>query len=176
MNTKDKLFQLAKRFREISKLVRDADFKLCEWSRDLRAEYPAGTAGDEAFVRWCGDELGVTDGEARFDLLPRAAAFAVAPDLATWSEIGGYRAARKLSRLPRKEQVACIGAMKASGYGVDKIMRDRGHGPKPIGTPKLAAPTNHDAEVLARFIADTLKSVPPKISAVVSRYVKEPVP
>lgn len=164
---RDRLFQLAKRYRELAKARRDLDFKLCQWARDLRREFP----NEEDFVRWCVDELGLTDGEVRFDLIPRSAAFDVAPDPATWSEIGGYKAARKLARLPRKEQVACIAAMKSTGYGVDKIMRDRGHTATPALTPAPAPAPSDDAAKLARFIAETLHHIPNDIKRIVERYV-----
>lgn len=161
----DRMFQLAKEYRDISRQRRDIDFRLCQWARKLRDEVP----NDEEFVRWCVDELGLTDGEARHDLLTRALAFSVAPDKPTWTEIGGFRAARKLATLPRKEQVACIGAMRASGYGVDKILRDRGH----AATGQTRADAHSaadDAARLARFIAESVPEAPRAIKAIVERY------
>jgi len=177
MSKQDKLFQLIKRYRDIAKSVRDAEFRQCEWARDARREFASGPIGEDEFIRWCVDELGLTDGEVRWDILLRAAAFEVAPDPKTWSEIGGYRAAQKLSRHPRKAQIECINSMRATGYGVDKTMRDLGlvkSLPGPKGGTVPATPA--DAAKLARFIAMTLKTVPADIKRIVDRYVSEEVP
>lgn len=123
---------LIKRFRALEAAQRDLDFNMSQWARDLRACFESGKPGDNAFVKWCETELSLTEGKARHDLLVRAAAADAVKDIDTWNTVGGFKTIRALTELPRKEQVACLGAVKASGYSLRTVLKERGHGPAPI--------------------------------------------
>lgn len=182
--TIDTRHKMIKVWRAIQKDQRDLDFRKSEFSRELRAHFPAGKTGDNLFHKWCLDNLGLQRNQTQ-ELLARGVAATIVPDADTWNLLGGYRNVAYVRELPRKEQVAVIEAAKKSGYAIRTIMARRGHSlpgyaPEPVvrSTGKIEKPASKpqrrgvhaDISVLARFVADSGLKLPGDIRVIVDMY------
>lgn len=172
----DKMLQFVKRWRALEAAQRDLDFRISEWARDLRSEFVAGKAGDDRFVSWCDQELGITKAQAD-GLLRRVSLLSVVPDAKTWNSFGGYEKLLPISDMPRKEQVATIEAAKASKLTIATIVRQRSK-PTPTATDSVDRPERvtaspaEDAAALAEFIDQVCPNVPRSIKRLVDRYLQ----
>jgi len=197
--TQSKTFQFQQRWRALEKSQRDLDFAKAQFARELRAEFPSGKTGDGEFIWWCETELGLTEGQVRAELLARAAAIAVVPDEKTWTQVGGFKAIRKIAEVPaRRDQVAVIEAVKASGKAVTTVLRERGLDgltpvrsvSKPVKPPVVvtirktsvlppSTPANDDgsaradAIALSQYVARTCKNIPREIMKIIAKYSRE---
>ena len=172
----DKMLHFVKRWRALEAAQRDLDFKISEFARDVRSEFPAGKVGDDRFTAWLDVELGFTKAQAD-GLLRRVSLLSVVPDVKTWNHHGGYEKLLPISDLPRKEQVATLEAAKASKLTIATIIRQRS---KPVAAPadsierpevRTASPAE-DAAALAEFIDSTCPTIPRSIKRLVDRYLQ----
>ena len=161
----DKLLELIARWRELQTAQRDLDAERSRWCQDLRAEFPAGDVGDRAFAKWLDVELGIAAGPAG-ELLDRARAAAIVPDAKTWSAIGGFRGARHLIGLSKKDQVAVVDQAKAEARAISSVIRERGLGPE-----RPARPNVPDVVVLAEYVV-SLDGVPKRVREIAERYAR----
>lgn len=115
-----------KEWRQLAADRKSLDYREARWCYNLRAEFPSGDAGDKAFFHWLDTELCVPPKE-REAQLDKARAFKIVPDQATWDAQGANAAVklRPLVRMPKKEQVAILGASKVEGKSVDKVILER---------------------------------------------------
>lgn len=115
-----------KEWRALAAERKSLDYREARWCYNLRAEYPAGDAGDKSFMHWLNTELAMPPKEQEAQL-DKARAFKIVPDQATWDAQGANAAVklRPLVRMPAKERVAILGASKVEGKSVDKVIRER---------------------------------------------------
>ncbi len=178
--TNGEVHAFIKLWRAIERDQRELDFRKSTFSKDLRAKFSAGKAGDNSFRKWCEDHLGLKFNQSE-ELLARGIAVTIIPDVGTWNEMGGYDAIGKMRDLPKKEQIACVNAAKASNYTLKTVLKQRGHGytapTTPITTRKPGKPARSaaeiDVEILAAYVARTCKNMPRHIEKLVSRYLVE---
>ena len=186
---KDKTFQFQQRWVELEKKQANLDFERSVLAKDIRAEFPAGELGDQAFINWCDIELNLPAAGAK-ELLTRATAVQIVPDAKTWNQVGGYRSIRHLQDLPKREQVNVLESAKSTGRAILNIVKERGLGPK---LPELAPPpprpttpyrpplreVDHDSDAsqeyrdcvaLVKYLAKNGKNLPREILAIMARY------
>jgi len=180
----DARHKLIKVWRQIQKDQRDLDFRKSEFSKELRAHFAAGKAGDEMFHRWCLDNLGLQRNQTQ-ELLARGIAATIVTDADAWNMLNGYKSIAYVRELPRKEQIAVIEAAKKSGYSIRTIMAKRGHtlpgyAPVPVKksdnpiTPSATKPQRRgvyaDITALANFVAGLSVKVPADIRVIADMY------
>ncbi len=199
-NLKDKLFELAQRWRALSSELKDLDFKQSQWAHDARAVF----VNDETFSRWCVDDLGMKTAQV-VEMLGRATAFSIVPDKTAWKKIGDWRQIRNVAEEVRdkKQQVEVLEAAKASGKQINAVLKERGFWPKsrpdsansgglspvqPTSSRDVlvnqhgaikpnteAADPRSDARILAMFLSanrDKVK-IPSHVDRVIKRYVPQ---
>jgi hypothetical protein len=172
-----KMIQFVKRWRELESKAKDLDYQRSVLARDIRAEFPKGSDGDEAFTKWCEVELGLFVAAA-CELLTRARAIEVCADESTYARVGGFKAVRHVITLNKREQVAVLEAAKSQHKNVRTIVRERETARAanlPANTnikPVLRFSTFEDAKALAAFVDKHCKDMPSHIRAIVGRYVE----
>lgn len=157
-----KMLEFIRQWKGLERRQKDLDFERSRWCAELRAEFLSGDAGDKAFVKWLEVELGLPT-ERQEELLDRAAAFAVVPDPQQWRELGGFVQTKKLVPLDKKEQVAVIGAAKATGYRISTIVRQRESRPTVSHVP--------DVVLLAEFV-EQLPDAPEDLRTLARKYIR----
>jgi hypothetical protein len=182
--TIDARHKMIKIWRAIQKDQRELDFRKSEFSKDLRAHFAAGKAGDEMFHRWCLDNLGLQRNQTQ-ELLARGVAATIVSDADTWNLLNGYKSIAYVRELPRKEQIAVIEAAKKSGYSIRTIMAKRGHSlpgyaPDPVvkSDKSLEKSTTKpqrrgvyaDITVLANYMAAQSLKLPADVRVIVDMY------
>lgn len=158
-----KMLELIKAWKGLERRGKDLDFELSKWCAELRAEFPAGSAGDRACSQWIDTEIAVASGRKE-EYLTRAAAFVIVPDAAQYDALGGFAQIRHLIPLDKRERVAVLGAAKASSYRIQTIIRNRES--KPAEPPRPS-----DVQILAEFV-EQLDHVPDSVREVARRHVR----
>lgn len=169
MLTNDQSFDLIKRWRDLDRKAKDLDFQRSLWAQEARAGWPNTDNGTDAFLTWCTDIVGMSADVAR-EMCARADAAKIVPDESTWKRVGGFYQISKLSEIESpKERVAVLEAAKATGRSIQSIGRERG-----ALKPKFERSNAYkDAFALAEFLASCGVAIPPRLAAVVRRYVVE---
>ncbi len=162
----DSMFKYVKRWQELERKQKDLDYERSVFAKELRAEF--GNNGDARFVKWCKDELGLTEVGAN-ELLLRATMVKTVGDEKTWKNLGGFRAIRAVEVLPREKRVHVIEAAKTTGKSVATLVRENCGVPQT--TRERVSPIS-DAEVLAKFITShhDESRLPPAVRTIVARY------
>lgn len=124
--TSGKTIQYINRWKALEGRRKELDYDVSKWCHDVRAEFPAGSAGDDMLRSWVDTELDLA-ANRREEILTRAAAFAALPDRAHYEGLGGFKHVRGLLDLTKREQVAAIGEAKASGSTLGPVVRARLH-------------------------------------------------
>jgi len=158
-----KLLEFIRQWKSIERRQKDLDYERSRWCHDVRAEFGSGPSGDKLFCEWLAIELSLPPDRGA-ECLSRAEAFKIAPDSRTWDLLGGYRQIGKLVPLDKRERVAVIGAVQASGYRIETVLRQRNS--KPVvsaGTP--------DIVLLAEFV-ESLDNVPEQLREIARHYVR----
>lgn len=158
-----RLLEFITQWKSIEKRRKDLDYEECRWCAALRAEFPNGKAGDNGFAKWLSVELGLPP-ERREECLSRARSHTIVPDRQQWEALGGYVQIRKLEPLDKRERVAVIGAVMATGYRIATVVRQR--------ESKAVAPQRTpDVVVLAEFV-EQLDAAPDDVREVARRHVR----
>lgn len=163
-----KMVRFIERWRDLEKRQKDLDYERSVFARDLRAALPS----DAAFTKWCVAEIGLAEPAAQ-DLLLRAIAAKVVPDVTVWKRVGGFREIRAVAALPRREQVNVLETAKFTGQSIRSIVRGlQNKGDEPVEL-RRASPSA-DAQTLAHFVMEHVPQgrLTPKIKAVLARYVR----
>lgn len=160
---KDKSFELAQRWRKLASRAKELDWDKTLFSKDLRAEFSKGTAGDHELTRWCETELEMPQYVA-VELLIRSR---MAPLLskANYETIGGFSAIRQVATLGKRDQVRVVQVAVAEQKAVRSVMRDLDLLPK---QPDVGP--NPDATLLAEFLANSGVDMPARVAKVVRKY------
>jgi hypothetical protein len=161
---RDKSFEYVKQWRELERRQKELDFEQSQWARRLRGEFAKGEVGDEHFTGWCVTELDIAKSKIA-ELLLRATAAAIVSDPATWKRVGGYATIKHLDEFSRRDQVAVLEAVKATGKAIRTVVEERG-----LREPVKRHDARKDAAVLAVFVRGNCRDVPPYIKAIVARY------
>ena len=165
---KDKTFAFQQRWRQIAGIKKDLDWKITEFSADLRSEFPDGATGDKQLIKWSDVELGMPSYVAQ-ELLLRANTHTTVGDKKKYESVGGFNAVRQVARLPKRQQVHVIQSALDQNKNVRSVMREQGL----IEEPKAVLADNPDAKMLAQFILDNVKTqLPPRIHNLCVWYTK----
>jgi len=160
----DKLIIFLKRWREIEARQIDLDYAKSVLARDIRGEFTDGVSGDQAFVNWCGLELGMSVGKAQ-DLLSRAKMSKRVPDQNQWNRLGGFKGIRPVESLPEPEQRKVITQALGAKSTIESVLRGRGLIPNEPKKPDHKS----DIEILANYVLKQ-KRVPRSVRVIAERY------
>jgi hypothetical protein len=115
---------IRKKLVELDRIVADVDYKRSAICHELRGKFTPGVNGDRAFCKWFVDELGYGDARCQ-EMLRRAQAFKLVPDVDTWNKHKGFDKIGKLLDLDKREQVACMQDAAVSGKLLESVVRER---------------------------------------------------
>lgn len=160
---KAKSFELAQRWRKLASRSKDLDWDKTIFSKDLRAEFGKGTAGDNDLTQWCETELEMPRYVA-VELIIRSR-MASLTSKANYEVIGGFSAIRQVATLGKRDQVRVVQVAVAEQKAVRSVMRDLDLLPK---QPDVGP--NPDATLLAEYLSSIGVDLPARIAKVVRKY------
>lgn len=166
------LLKIWKRLRVLLLDQKKLDFEITSCARQARTIFPNGDAGDARFVRECVAHTGA-DADMAKGLLVRACLAAMVPDEKTYKAIGGFKQAKRIIELPKKEQIEIVQRAVTEHRTIASVLRLRA--PTPTAPPAPIVPrvnVFNDAREMALFVAarrDQL-TVPSEIDEIVKRY------
>lgn len=162
--TQAKLLEYLKQWKSLEVRTKELDFERSKWCATLRAEFPTGVDGDKGFRDWLSLELALPV-ERQDECLTRAQAHAIVSDAQQWNSLGGFVQIRRLVPLDKRERVAVIGAVTATGYRISTVIRQReSKDVTPHQTP--------DIVLLAEFIESLGESAPEELREVARKYIR----
>jgi hypothetical protein len=151
----DKLIALARRWTSLDAEERAIHFRRAQ----LLAEARGCFSDDRKYNVWLRTCLNFNAWQVEEAHL-RVVAARIVKDQRTWDRVGGHTQIARLRGLPQRDQVAVLESAKSTNRSIRTLVQER-VASKPSSEVKPMKKAPRDVAVLARFIAENIRSLPP---------------